>query len=106
MAVNANKPINRIFQGIKNAGIQTKQAYNGDVPLTTMFRNGEAIKDMRASGRGAKHEWGEGSLSWKKIGATAGAGYVGIDSVHRMGSGGGFTRNAEGQRDIVGIPII
>lgn len=104
--LKSNQPLNRAFEGVKNAGIQTKQAYRGEVPMTTAFRKGDAIADMRNSGQGQDYQWGDKSLSWKKIGAAAAGGYVGIDSVHRMGSGGGVTRNAEGQRDIVGIPII
>lgn len=106
MRIKANEPLNRVFQGVKNAGTQTKQAYRGQVPLTTPLRKGDAIASMRASKQGAEYEWGDGSLSWKKVGLAAAGGYAAIDSVNRMESGGSVTRNAEGQRDIVGIPII
>lgn len=104
--VKSNRPFNRLYQGVKGLGSQATQTVKGEVPLTTMFRTGDARRQMEASGMGADYQWGEKSLSWKKIGATAAGGYVGVDSVHRMATGGGFTRNAEGQRDIVGIPII
>lgn len=104
--IKSNRPINRAFTGVKNAGGQVKEAYNGDVPLTTPFRKSDHIEKMRDSGKGSDYEWGDKSLSWKKIGAATAGAYVAGDTAYRGISGGSLYRNNDGQRDIVGIPII
>ena len=83
-----------------------KMTAQGDAPLSTFFRNREARDAMIASGEGSAHKWAKGSTSWKRVGATVGAGYVGIDTVDRMSSGGSLTRNETGKTDLMGIPIL
>lgn len=87
-------------------GQDIKMTARGEAPLSTFFRDRESRDAMIASGKGSSYQFAKGSTSWKRVGATAAAGYVGIDAVDRMSSGGSLTRNETGRSDLVGIPIL
>ena len=90
------------FRGVQDI----KMTATGEAPLSTFFRTRESRDAMIASGEGSSYQFAKGSTSWKRVGATAAAGYVGIDAVDRMSSGGSLTRNETGRSDLVGIPIL
>lgn len=90
------------FRGVQDIKMTAK----GDAPLSTFFRNRESRDAMIESGKGSSYEFAKGSTSWKRVGATAAAGYAGIDTIDRMGSGGSLTRNETGRFDMMGIPIL
>lgn len=90
------------FRGVQDIKMTAK----GEAPLSTFFRNRESRDAMIESGKGSSYEFAKGSTSWRRVGATAAAGYAGIDAVDRMSSGGSLTRNETGKSDLVGIPIL
>lgn len=83
-----------------------KNTATGQAPMSTFFRTREARDAMMASGQGKDYQWAKGTTSWGRVAGTIGAGYAGIDTIDRMGSGGSITRNETGRFDMMGIPIL
>lgn len=83
-----------------------KNTATGQAPMSTFFRTREARDAMMASGQGKDYQWAKGTTSWGRVAGTAAAGYAGMDTIDRMGSGGSITRNETGRFDMMGIPIL
>jgi hypothetical protein len=119
--------MNKAFNAIRGIAGHVKQlasdvSYSATNLNTYAFRNAEARKAFDAK-HGPKYDygthqttprkavpnnyqWAPGSMSWGRIGATAGIGYAGLDAGYRALSGGSLYRNSDGERDLVGIPLV
>lgn len=108
---------NTAFQAIRGmATHHAKKVYNdiygsvtGATPLSYAFRHtkDQAMYDNAVrNGTANQFKWSEGSLSYKKMGAIGLAGYGVANTGYRLLSGGSLYRDNEGNRNLIGLPLV
>ncbi|SFJ62540.1 hypothetical protein SAMN02799624_05229 [Paenibacillus sp. UNC496MF] len=94
----------------KSLYADAKSTWRTEAPLTTMLRKApdRALAEdwYRKNGTMSGFKWKPGSISMGRSAALGLGGYAVADTVSRIGGGGGISRNAQGQRDLVGVPLI
>jgi hypothetical protein len=113
VAINGWKAISGTVVGMAR---DLKASAKMQTPLFHAFANDAAKKrfaesklDLWANGgdwRNYAGFYGWRDMNKAKVFGALGAGYAVADSIGRLATGGTLTRNADGNRDIVGIPLI
>lgn len=89
-------------------GVNAAKFSEGPAIPAFTFDKARGVKGNLSDNYDAAKTWyGTGTKAdkWKKAGYTAGA-YVGANAAGRALTGGGTTYNADGERDIMGVPFV